>query len=117
MMRASICDLSSVSAPTRPVSSSVVNTHSSAGCTRASSSSTHIMSATATPLSAPSVVPFAESTPSFTTRSMPSCSKSCSTPARLSHTMSMWPCSMTAGASSAPALAGFLMMTLYTSSW
>ncbi len=53
----------------------------------------------------------------LTTKSMPSFSKSCSTPASLSHTMSMWPWSMTAGAPSAPALAGFLMITLYTSSW
>ena len=116
MVRAERRDLSSASAPFNPISSCVVNTHSSAGCVSVSSFRIASMHATAAPLSPPRVVPFAESTPSFMIRSRGSVVKSCATPASFSHTMSVCPCSITAGFSLAPALAGFLMITLKSAS-
>ena len=52
----------------------VVNTHSNGGWTISLSSNTISISATATPLSAPSVVPFANRTPSLMKSSRPSLS-------------------------------------------
>ncbi len=103
-------------APIRPTSSEAVNTHSSGGCTRLSSVSTAIIQATATPLSAPRVVPLARRMLPSTTSSMGSLVKSWSMPWFFSHTMSVWPCSSRGGRSSQPLEPGFVMYTFSASS-
>ena len=89
---------SSAAAPSIPISSSAVNTHSSGGCGSASSSSSASSIAAAAPLSAPRVLPSAQTvSPSVASRG-PSCRMSRSQPCSTSQTMSMWPCRMTGAA-------------------
>ena len=87
-------------APSRPISSSTVNTASRGGWGMASLSSTAMAMATAMPSSPPRVVPRALIQSPSTTSSRPSLVKSWSTPASATHTMSRWPWSITAGWSS-----------------
>ena len=91
---------SSTAAPNIPISSSVVSTTSSRGCCKVVSSSAASAMATAMPSSPPRVVPLAPTRSPSTKRSRPSLSMSLAQPASFSHTMSTWPCKITAGASS-----------------
>ena len=91
--------VSSAMAPSMPTSSSVVKTTSSSGCSIVLSSRIANPMATAMPSSPPRVVPFAWTYPSSTTRFSPSFSKSKSTPASLTHTISRCPWSIRTGAS------------------
>ena len=85
-------------APSRPVSSSTVNTASRGGWGMTPSSSTAMAMATAMPSSPPRVVPRALIQSPSTASSRLSLVKSWSTPASATHTMSRWPWGCAGGA-------------------
>ena len=99
-------------APSIPISSSTVNTHSSGGCGISSASSIASANATAIPSSPPRVVPSADITPSSNTSLSPSCSKSISQSVSFSHTISICPCSITDALFSYPAVPSLNIITL-----
>ena len=98
MVRPCNGDTSSTAAPSIPISSSVVSTASSRGWGISLSSSAARAMATAMPSSLPRVVPRAPTTSPSTKRSSPSVSMFLAHPGSFSHTMSRWPCIITAGA-------------------
>ena len=116
MMRDLRSDISIAAAPSMPISSSTVSTHSSGGCGMVSESRMASMYAAAMPSSPPRVVPSAVTIPFSRRRRRPSFAKSMSHPASFSQTMSIWPCSMTGAAFSYPEVPCFRMITLLYSS-
>ena len=92
-------DRSMALAPSMPISSSVVNTHSSGGCGRSLWSTASAM-AQPMQLSAPREVLSAQIHSPSVTISTGSDARSFVQSAVLTHTMSMWPCSMTGSESS-----------------
>ena len=98
-------------APSMPVSSEMVKTHSSRPVTR-SLSRTARAAAIPMPSSAPRVVSRAIIQPSSITYGMGSREKSCSTPGFFSHTISWWHCSTIVGTCSFPGMASRTITTL-----
>ena len=103
-------------APVIPVSSSIVNSASRAGCSISLLSKIAIILATPKPLSAPSVVPLAFTQSPSTYILIPLVSKSKSVSLFFWCTISRCACSTIGFLSSIPAVAGFLITTFPVSS-
>ncbi|MNS57681.1 hypothetical protein D3C72_905770 [compost metagenome] len=103
-------------APVIPVSSSIVNKASIAGCGISLLSRIAIIVATPSPLSAPSVVPRARTQSPSTYISIPCVSKSKTVSAFFWCTISKCPCITIGLRFSIPGVAGFLMITFLISS-